>query len=165
MNKFVKIAGASVLSLAATTMTLNTVAHASPYGQAGCGLGSIIFKDKPGFKQVLAATSNGLGFNQLFAISSGTSNCSSSEASEDAAEAFIQSNREALAKDISRGNGETIANLSALAGCDNVSQVGGVLQSQFSSIFPNAQVTDQQVSGAVISTLKAHAELSCDQLI
>ncbi|MFN8945903.1 MAG: DUF3015 family protein, partial [Pseudobdellovibrionaceae bacterium] len=45
------------------------------YGMAGCGLGSVVFGDKPGFIQIFAATLNSIGGNQTFGISLGTSNC------------------------------------------------------------------------------------------
>lgn len=164
MNKFAKAASAGLVG-ALTLASLAPVAKADGYGTAGCGLGSIIFKDKPGFIQVIAATFNGTSANQTFAISSGTSNCGSSEISEAAAEAFIQTNREAFAKDVARGNGETIASLASLAGCSDAAAVGAVLQSSFSAIFPAASASDKQVSSSAVETLRAHAELSCDQLI
>lgn len=159
-----KKAAASALAAAMTVMSVASVAMADGYGAAGCGLGSIFFGDKPGIVQVLAATTNGSSANQTFAITSGTSNCSSSEPSAESAKAFVETNREALAKDAAKGNGETIASLTTLAGCSDASAVGATLQSSFSEIFPQATVTDQQVGQSVLDTLKAHPELSCKQL-
>lgn len=164
MNKFAKAASAGLVGAFALA-SLVPVAKADGYGTAGCGLGSIVFKDKPGIIQIFAATTNGTSGNQTFAISSGTSNCGSSEVSEAAAEAFIQTNREAFAKDVARGNGETISSLASLAGCADAAAVGAVLQSQFNAIFPAASASDKQVSSSAIEMLRAHAELSCDQLI
>jgi len=36
-----------------------STSFAASYGSAGCGLGSVIFKDQPGIMQILAATTNG----------------------------------------------------------------------------------------------------------
>jgi hypothetical protein len=157
---------AATLALGATTIlgASAQVAHADPYGTAGCGLGSLVFKDKPGFIQVVAATLNGIGF-QTFAISSGTSNCGNSAPNQVAAAAFIETNREAFAKDAARGQGETISNLSTLAGCSNPSAVGTLLQSEFSSIFTTATASDVEVSSKALATLKSHSELACSQLI
>lgn len=159
-----KKAAASAVAALFVSMTLASTALAEGYGSAGCGLGSIIFGNEPGFIQVLAATTNGSSANQTFAISTGTSNCSSSEASAETAKAFVESNRDALAKDVARGQGETIASLSTLAGCSDAGAVGVTLQQSFQSIFPQASVTDTQVSQSVIDTLKAHPELSCKTL-
>jgi len=159
-----KKAAASALAAAMAVMSVASVAMADGYGAAGCGLGSIFFGDKPGFIQVLAATTNGSSANQTFGITSGTSNCSSSEPSVESAKAFVETNREALAKDAARGEGETISSLSTLAGCADAAAVGATLQSSFSSIFPEASASDAQIGQSVIETLKAHPELSCSQL-
>jgi hypothetical protein len=139
-------------------------AHADPYGTAGCGLGSILFKDKPGIVQVLAATTNGTFGNQTFAITTGTSNCESTKASAQSTKEFVQANREAVSKDIARGSGETISSLSTLAGCGNGNAVGPTLQKEFKTIFPNDKVSDVAVSESVVQTLRAHSELACHAL-
>jgi hypothetical protein len=135
------------------------------YGTAGCGLGSIIFGAKPGFMQVFAATSNGTG-GQTFAITSGTSNCDSSAANQAGiARAFVESNREAFAKDVSRGSGETIQTLATISGCKDNVAVGASLQKNFKRIFPSAAVTNTDISAAAVDSLKQDKGLACDKLI
>lgn len=136
-------------------------AWAQAYGTAGCGLGSIVFGAKPGIVQIFAATTNGTFANQTFGITSGTSNCQSTAAGRASAAAFIETNREAIAKDISRGGGETITNLSAVAGCKNPQAVGTTLQKEFKTIFPNEQVSDKRVSQSILNTLKDNRSLQC----
>jgi hypothetical protein len=80
------------------------------------------------------------------------------------AKAFIQANREALAKDVARGQGETISSLSTLAGCESDQAVGARLQQDFKQIFTSETATDIQVSDSIVSTLQAHPELACKQL-
>lgn len=138
--------------------------QAAPYGDAGCGLGGMVLGEKSGFLQVIAATLNGLGGNQTFAISSGTSGCGGGGLATASARAFVETNREALAKDIARGQGETITSLSSLAGCRDSTVVGAALQSEFIKIFPKASVSDKQVSGSVVDVLKARGELACKKL-
>lgn len=133
------------------------------YKMAGCGLGSILFEDD-GFVQIFAATTNGSSGNQTFGISSGTSNCEETGGGEASAKAFIQTNREALSKDVARGTGETISTLSTLSGCTDDASVGTTLQKNFSSIFPSASVSDTTVSDSMIQVLKTHPELSCHLL-
>ena len=140
-------------------------ALAEGYGPAGCGLGSMIFEPDSGFTQVFAATTNGTSWNQTFGISSGTSNCDSGAKTAAGAKAFVQTNRTTLAKDIARGNGETIISLTELAGCQDPSAVGATLQKNFSTIFPNASVTDVEVSEGVVGVLKSDPSLSCSSLI
>ena len=139
-------------------------AGAAKYGPAGCGLGSLIFDANSGFTQIFAATTNGTSGNQTFGISSGTSNCDTGAGNKQSARAFVQTNRAALAKDIARGRGETISNLSALAGCSNSKAVGVKLQRNFRSIFSSAKATDTQVSDSVVNVLSSDAALSCSNL-
>src|SRR5688572_24436401 len=108
MRKYIVLA----ISVGLTGLTVAVpAAHADGYGTAGCGLGSILFGDKPGIIQVLAATTNGTFGTQTFGITTGTSNCEDTAASAQNTKAFVQANREAVAKDIARGSGETIASL------------------------------------------------------
>jgi hypothetical protein len=137
----------------------------STYGAAGCGLGSIVFGSKPGFMQVFAATTNGSFGTQTFGITSGTSNCGGGGGGGMAAKSFIETNREAFAKDVSRGSGETIANLATLSGCQDSKAVAASLQRNFKTIFPSAKATNTEVSTAAIESLKADKQLACVQLI
>lgn len=131
------------------------------YGTAGCGLGSIVFGDKPGMVQIFAATLNGTGV-QSFAVTSGTSNCGSSGKS--GAYEFIKANKVALASEISRGQGEAIETLSKILNCNDSNEVGSVLKKNFINIYPNEKVTAEQVGGAIFEALKnqSSSSLTCN---
>jgi hypothetical protein len=135
------------------------------YGTAGCGLGSMAFGSQPGMIQVLAATTNSLFGTQTFGITTGTSNCQLAPGAPAPAKAkvFIEGNREALAKDISRGQGETVKNLASLAGCADAKEVGAALQKNFKVIFPTATAPSETVVEGVLTTLKTPA-LACTKL-
>ena len=152
---------ASGLLFALVGLAASSTVHAEPYGTAGCGLGSIVFGNSQGIVQIFAATTNGLFGTQTFGITSGTSNCVRTGSGSASAKAFIQANRETVAKEIARGAGETIVSLSSLAGCTDASAVGQTLQRDFAAIFPNEQVSDAAVSDSVVQSLQAHPELSC----
>ena len=159
-----KKAAASLMATMMAFAMAAPVVHADGYGTAGCGLGSILFGDDPGIIQVLASTTNYSFGTQTFGSTSGTSNCNDSGGGSASAKAFIEANRETLSKDIARGQGETITNLSALAGCSDEAAVGTALQKNFGKIFPQASVSDEQVSQSVLETLKSEQALSCQSL-
>ncbi len=162
------LVSALFLSLAAASGTAVAQPVASSgggYGAAGCGLGSIVFGAKPGIVQVFAATTNGTFGSQTFGITSGTSNCASTSGGAIAAKSFIETNREAFAKDVSRGSGETIDNLATLSGCPDSKAVARSLQSNFKQIFPSAKASNTEVSAAAIESLKTDKQLACSQLI
>lgn len=134
---------------------VSTSAFAATYQAQGCGLGSTIWTDGSNLvHQVLGATTNGLSANQTFGMTSGTSNCEL-EASGYAQTVFIEANKVALANDIARGQGDTLASLSRMYGCANHSAVGTVLKSNYETIFPSqnvsAQEIDRTISGLIAS--------------
>ncbi len=136
-------------------------ASGAKYGTAGCGLGSLIFGDKPGIIQIFAATTNGTSGNQTFAITTGTSNCEDTGSGSASAKIFIQANREALVKDMARGGGETVKNLATIAGCGDAAAVGAALQRNFTAIVPNASTPTEKMSDSILSTLKNDKTLAC----
>ena len=137
-------------------------ASAQVYGAAGCGLGSVLFGAKPGFIQVFAATFNYTFGNQTFGISSGTLNCGPQGPTGTVA--YVEANRQQLAKEIARGSGETIDGLASVAGCRDSKIVATRLQAQYKAIFPAAALTDQQIGQNVVTVLKSDRTLSCSKL-
>lgn len=129
------------------------------YGMAGCGLGSIIFGAKPGFIQVVAATFNGTGYSQTFGITSGTSNCVGEDEVRKA-ELFVETNRLALEDDISRGKGETLANLAEILGCGTNEKLGSALQKNFEKIFPSRTASSEAITQSIYEAISQDTELS-----
>jgi hypothetical protein len=163
------------LSLAAVALSVALVSAPTPaaddtvaaikgkkgqYGTAGCGLGSMAFGKDPGAVQILAATTNSLFGTQTFGITSGTSNCGPG-AFEAGTRNFVEANRDAVAKDISRGQGEAIAALTVINACADSSAVGAALQKNFVAIFPSEDASDDQVTAAILETLHGQESLGC----
>lgn len=136
-----------------------------PYGMSGCGLGSMVMDQDTPFKQVLSATTNGTAGNQTFGITSGTSNCTKdgTVAKAKEAELFIEANQIALANDIARGNGETVAHLSKVLGCSDDAAVGAALQKNYRSIFSTDNIKNSAVGSSIIGTLKVSG--GCSSLV
>ncbi len=113
------------------------------YGMAGCGLGSVVFGDKPGYIQVFAATTNGASGNQTFGISSGSLNCGESGKSAQT-EQFIQLNQVAIENDMARGQGETVQALSQILNCQN-NNFAQSMKSNYQQAFPQGGASAQQI--------------------
>lgn len=142
-----------ILLAVLATAAFCTQAMAGGYGAAGCGLGSVIIGSTPGFAQVFAATTNGSFNTQTFGITSGTSNCGGGGAAP-TVKAYIEANREQLANDISRGNGETLKNLGTLMGCSK--DMGPVLQKNYQKIFPSTQTSAAQIESTIKSSIQGN---------
>jgi len=147
MKFFIVIALLSVSSLSFANH------HKKGYGSSGCGLGSMLIEgDNTWWKQVLAATTNGISGNQTFGISSGTLNCDSPTPGKMAQiEAYIEANKMALANDIAKGDGETVSGLSKVYGCENNAAFGQALKSNYRTIFPSYDVTTNSMASEINS--------------
>jgi len=130
------------------------------YGLAGCGLGSMAFGAQPGGVQIFAATTNTLFGTQTFGITTGTSNCGPGLLAQGTRN-FVDANREVLAKDISRGQGESIGALTWINGCADSQAVGSALQARFETIFPSESASNEDVTNAILETLHADPVLGC----
>ncbi|MBU0924394.1 DUF3015 domain-containing protein [bacterium] len=138
-----------IISLIAA-IGLTTAVYANE--NTGCGLGSLIIKDQSSsVLQALAATTNGTSGNQTFGITSGTSNCNkpSDFVSNDKLNKFVEENMDELALDISAGKGETLSTVAKLMNVENNEAFSAKLQSNFTNIYSNENVT----SAAVIDSI------------
>ena len=132
---------------------LPVTAFAQNIGQ--CGWGAKLFDGQRGIApQVLAATTNGTSGNQTFAITSGTSGCTQNGVVRSSwkTAAFIDNNMNKLARDISRGEGESLDSLASLVGVSEKDNAlfAKTLQSNFDNIF----VTNNSDSNAVYKNIK-----------
>lgn len=137
-------------------------AQANHYGTAGCGLGSMAFKQNKRLDQILGATTNGTFGSQTFGISSGTSNCTEDGTATAKGELplFIEANQVALANDIARGSGETLASLSKMLNCQDSAAMNSSLQANYGKIFSTENIKSARVTSAIVDTLKNNAGAS-----
>jgi len=160
------IMGALVLSL----VSFFGSALAAGYGDAGCGLGSIIFHHEQGEVQVLASTTNGTGI-QTFGITTGTSNCNPAGLVklEKEREEFAEKNYPTLVKEMAMGKGENLDTLASLYGCsqDSHADFGSLVQENFGNIVKSDSTSSQEMLSSLKSEMSGHAVLSksCSAII
>jgi hypothetical protein len=116
----------------------------------GCGLGTMIFGNTHTLlSQVAAASTNQTFGSQYFGMSSGTSECKSPESLvySPRVKVFVAENMDSLALDIARGQGLYLEALAALieVPAENRGEFYSLLQANFSSIYPDEQVTSDDV--------------------
>lgn len=141
--------------IVASICLLASAAFAKQYGEAGCGLGSMVMGAQG--NQVLAATTNNTSGTQLYGITTGTSNCTDGGTVKSAKQipAYIEINKLALAKDAARGEGETLAGLANLMGCDAKS-FGSALKSSYNKVFVETNMQPALIQSN-IEAMKAQA--------
>ena len=146
------------------TLLFSSTALAAGYGDAGCGLGSLLFGNQSGPVQILAATTNGTSLNQAFGITSGTSNCDAKgfDTTKLEQERFVAHNFSGVAKEMAVGEGEQLAALSGLLGCPTLQQTrfNTVAQQNYSAIFASDTTTPSEMLTAVKTVMSSDAELA-----
>jgi hypothetical protein len=130
-----------------------------------CGWGSKVFDGQSGMvPQILAVTTNGTFGNQTFGITSGTSGCTQDGkvTSSWKTSLFIDGNKEALARDMSMGGGETLDSLAHLLGIEGQDRVafGRVAKDNVARIFPSSNVNSQQIASNLQAVLAGDAQLA-----
>jgi hypothetical protein len=130
----------------------------------GCGLGTIIFEGQKGIApQVLAVTTNGTSGNQTFGITSGTLGCTQEGVVRPPTKVrmLLMSSLDNLAVDVARGDGETLESLARLLSVEqrDKPRFFVALQDNFVRIFPNENVTAEEVLVSMNAVLAEDAVL------
>lgn len=152
-----------IVSILACMLIVSMVSVASANTvreDCGCGLGGMAIGEKEGVVWKLVGTFlNGICGNQTFAMSSGTLDCGQDPimAKYEKMNVFVAENMDTLAVDIARGEGES---LDALAEIAEVTQeqrpvLYAAMQSDFEKIYPNAQVTHEDVVNEIARIMQA----------
>lgn len=130
-----------------------------------CGWGSKVFDGQSGLApQVLAATTNGTFGNQTFAITSGTSGCTQDGAVKSGWQTamFIDGNKSRLARDMSRGSGESLDALAKLLGVgeQDKARFAALTRDNVARIFPSADASTDEIRAGLRAVLAADASLA-----
>lgn len=152
MRKIFVLAGCLVLVFASVAFagdaTVNT----------GCGLGTMLWGDHAdgsSVSQAFQATTNGSFGAQTFGVSSGTSECKqpSSFVRNDELNKFVRLNMDNLAKDISKGSGESLDTLAELLKIapEQKARFVANLQANFSRIYSSEKVEFADVVDGIIA--------------
>lgn len=123
----------------------------------GCGLGTILWGNKADnsvMSQSLQATTNGLFGNQTFGITSGTLGCDqpANVATNDRLMEFTAANMDNLARDIARGEGESLDTLAELLAVPeaNRDEFSANLQGNFDHIFVSGEESPAVVLDRIV---------------
>lgn len=151
------------LLIGSTLLVASSVALASDTGP-GCGWGSMLFKGQSGTaSHVLAATTNGTSGNSTFGMTSGTNGCDTSKTIDyTGASSVVSNNMDNLSNDIAKGDGEILSTLAAVMGIDtaDTATFKRVMHNNFDTLYPNSDVTSNQVLESMISVMSKDQTLA-----
>lgn len=130
-----------------------------------CGWGSKLFDGQRGIApQVLAVTTNGTSGNQTFAITSGTSGCTQDGLVKSSwkTAAYLDQNMNKVARDASRGQGESLTSLADLIGvrAEHKGLFAQVMKDNFNVIFSSTDVNSESVAAKIKEVLAANDRLA-----
>lgn len=78
--------------------------------------------------------------------------------------AFIIENRAALEREIAVGSGESLYELSIVAGCQNLGAVQRELHEHREEIFTSSATDDERIADGILNVLTTRPELRCVDL-
>ena len=123
----------------------------------GAGLGTMLFQDHDGLlSHTLAATTNGICMNQLFAITSGTLGAEKPESIvKNDMDNFMKFNMDKVAKDIATGEGESLETLAEIMKVENNDAFRSKLQKNFAKIYSSDDIDHHQVTKNIIEVVNS----------
>ena len=147
MKKLLAVAILSIMLVFVVSSAFAASSSGMARQNVGCGLGTMLFQnnaDQSSLLQAFQATTNGTFGTQTFGVTSGTSECKQPTkfVSNDRLNEFVVANMDNLAKDIARGNGETLDAFEDLmeVPADKSPEFYQKLQGSFARIFTSEEV-------------------------
>ena len=131
---------------------------------SSCGWGSLLFEGQNGKpSNVLAMTTNGSTGNNTFGVTSGTNGCDSGTIQYGGKEMVkVGAVMDEFIEDVARGEGEVLTAVAVTLGVsvEDRSYFKQTMQSNFAAIFPDENVTQEQVLANMWQVLGQDERLS-----
>jgi hypothetical protein len=150
------VIGAVLTSLASVSIADNS--------GPGCGWGSMLFEGQSGkASHILAATTNGTSGNNTFDMTSGTNGCDTShKLTYSGVSTVAYHNMDQLSEEVAQGHGEILSTVADLFGvqAEDAAVFMTVMKDNYSRIYPDTEVTSQQVVEQMVEIMQQDTRLS-----
>ena len=159
MGKFnvSKIAGVVVLA------AIPSLGFAAAAGGPNCGWGNMLFKGNSGLGPHLGATlTNGTTGNATFGMSSGTNGCAVDGKLTYGGISLLAQVMDEFSEDVARGEGDALNAVALTLGIEEQDRASfaRLTHDNFSTLFPNEDVTAVEVMTSIQQLMKDDAQLS-----
>lgn len=153
------------LLLAAGLMALSSTSFAEAPGGPGCGWGNLLMKGQSGLpSHLIASFTNGTSGNATFGMTTGTNGCSTSGALTYNGNSMVNlsSVMDEFSNDVARGHGDALTTVAVAlnVSSEDRAHFASVMHDNFTTLFPSADVTAENVMESVIGVMKADERLS-----
>ena len=132
-------------------------------GDAGCGWGNALFKGNSGTaNHVLAGTTNSLFGNNTFGMTTGTNGCTTSSTLGYGGASAVSAIMNEFSEDVARGEGDALKTVAVLYGVEPADRntFANVMHENFAVIFPNEDVTANEMIVSIEEVMKADPTLA-----
>ncbi len=151
------IAGLALLSASSVAMA------GAAGGDGGCGWGNALFKGSNGTAtHVLAAITNAFLSNNTFGMTTGTNGCSTSGTLTYGGKSAVSAIMDEFSEDVARGEGDALNTVAVLYGIESADRptFARVMHENFAVIFPNEDVTAEEMIASIEAVMKADPTLA-----
>jgi hypothetical protein len=128
---------------------------------SGCGLGWQVAPKQSLVSSFTRSLINATASSTI-AMTMGTSGCAQHSIVYNEAKGihFAEANKEVLAIEMARGNGEVVQGFASVFGCQNSQAFGSMVQSKYESVLPSEKTTGVELYNNVKAEIKNNANLS-----
>jgi len=145
-------------------VSASSVANAgSAGGDGGCGWGQALFEGQSGpASHVLAGITNVSTGNNTFGMTTGTNGCSTTGTLSYGGQSVVSAIMNEFSEDVARGEGEALNTVAVVYGVEPQDRdtFAKVMHNNFATIFPNEDVTAEEMMASIEAVMKADADLS-----
>ncbi len=144
-------------------LSASSVAMAEAPGGPNCGWGNMLFEGQSGLgPHFIATTTNGTSGNKTFGMTTGTNGCSTSGKLTYGGKSMVSSIMGEFSEDVARGEGDAIDTVAVIYGIDKQDRktFAKVMHENFAVIFPNENVTADDMMASIEKVMKADAKLA-----
>ena len=143
-------------------LTASSTAMAVAPGGSGCGWGNMLFEGQSGPIHFLATTTNGTSGNKTFGMTTGTNGCSLDGALTYGGSSMVSSIMGEFTEDVARGQGDALDTVAVIYGVEKQDRdtFAKVMHENFAVIFPNENITADDMMASIEEVMKADAKLA-----
>jgi hypothetical protein len=137
----------------------SSTSYAVAPGGPDCGWGNMLFDGKSGTgNHLIASTTNGTSGNATFGLTSGTNGCSGDGALSYGGNAWVDASEimDEFSEDVARGHGDALDAVAVMIGVEQQDRevFARAMHENFTTIFPNEDVTAEEVMTSVNNVMK-----------
>jgi len=132
-------------------------------GGPDCGWGNMLFEGQSGLgPHWIATTTNGTSGNKTFGMTSGTNGCSTGGTLTYGGSSLVSNMMDEFSEDVARGHGDALNAVAASMGVEKTDRelFAKVAHNNFNTIFPNENVTAEEVTASLNALMKADPRLA-----